>query len=133
MQPVPRNKVWITTMDKKYEIIRTYTSELIKACFEKRAPYPIPEGITAAELLDIVYHFRRMSEFKEFVGGIGVSAVIAFLLAVALTLVNNRVKKEDWEDAPAEGEGDAKEQTGEESLLDQWAKDDTPVFRDKDK
>jgi hypothetical protein len=87
----------------------------------------------AAELLDIVYHFRRMSEFKEFVGGIGVSAVIAFLLAVALTLVNNRVKKEDWEDASAEGEGDAKEQTGEESLLDQWAKDDTPVFRDKDK
>lgn len=53
MQPAPQNKVWITTMDKKYEIIRTYTSELIKACFEKRAPYPIPEGITAAELLDI--------------------------------------------------------------------------------
>ena len=40
-------------MDKKYEIIRTYTSELIRACFEKRAPYEIPQGITARELLDI--------------------------------------------------------------------------------
>lgn len=33
--------------------IRTYTSELIRACFEKRSPAAIPEGITAKQLLDI--------------------------------------------------------------------------------
>ncbi len=41
-------------MDKKYSIIRTYTCELIRACFEKRKPAPIPEGITTTELLDVV-------------------------------------------------------------------------------
>ena len=39
-------------MDKS-KTIRKYTSELIRACFEKRTPAPIPEGITAKELLDI--------------------------------------------------------------------------------
>ena len=33
--------------------IRTYTSELIRACFEKRTPAAIPDGITAKELLEI--------------------------------------------------------------------------------
>lgn len=50
---MPPDKVWKTIMDNKNKIIREYTCELIRACFEKRAPYEIPEGITAKELLDI--------------------------------------------------------------------------------
>ncbi len=39
-------------MDKN-SIIRTYTSELIRASFEKRTPAAIPDGITAKEILDM--------------------------------------------------------------------------------
>lgn len=40
-------------MDNKNSIIREYTSELVKACFEKRTPANIPDGLTAKELLDL--------------------------------------------------------------------------------
>ena len=39
-------------MDKN-SIIRTYTRELIRACFEKSTPEKIPNEITAKEILDI--------------------------------------------------------------------------------
>ncbi|WP_196805011.1 nucleotidyltransferase domain-containing protein [Butyrivibrio sp. AE3009] len=40
-------------MDSNYSTIRTYTSELIRACFEKRKPLDIPKELTAKKLLDI--------------------------------------------------------------------------------
>ena len=40
-------------MDNKNSIIRKYTSELVRACFEKRSPAQIPSELTAKELLDL--------------------------------------------------------------------------------
>lgn len=42
-------------MDNKMSAIRTYYSELVRACFEKRAPKPIPEGIDIEELLNYAH------------------------------------------------------------------------------
>jgi hypothetical protein len=38
-------------MDNKMSAIRHYYSELVQACFEKRQPLPIPEGLEVKELL----------------------------------------------------------------------------------
>ncbi len=51
-------------MDNKHITLRTYTRELIKACFEKRAPYDIPGELTVSELID----FASSSQMQYLIG-----------------------------------------------------------------
>ena len=60
-------------MDNKNAIIRQYSCELIKACFEKRAPKAIPEGLTQEDLLDIAMSGQMQYPFASSLLKLGLS------------------------------------------------------------